>query len=119
LLLTAGIVTSLAMGISRLDATVLAVGKRYVELTAGMATINMLNDTVSELKMRQEALTDQQVKATARLDEASEASQGLVTQVPAATAKEVEARTQGLGTADPVYRCAAAGTGGRHEVDDR
>ena len=81
---------------AKLDATVLAVGKRYVEMNAGLESLTLLNDSLAEMQVKQDAFAQLQSKLTTNLEEASKASQGLVTQVPQATAKEVQARTAAL-----------------------
>jgi len=94
--LTAAVVSQLASRTARLDATVLAVGKRYVEVSAGLEALTLLNDSLAQMQVRQDTLAQLQAKLTTDLEEASKASQGLVTQVPQATAKEVQARTAAL-----------------------
>lgn len=94
--LTAAIVTQMASRMAKLDATVLAVGKRYVEMSAGLESLTLLNDSLAEMQVKQDAFAQLQAKLSANLEEASKASQGLVTQVPQATAKEVQARTAAL-----------------------
>ncbi len=96
LLLTAAIVAQVSSRLSRLDATVLAVGKRFVEVGTGLENLTILNDSLAEMQARQEAFAQIQARLQANLEEANKASQGLVTQVPQATAKEVQARTQAL-----------------------
>jgi hypothetical protein len=94
--LTAAIVTQVASRMAKLDATVLAVGKRYVEMSAGLESLTLLNDSLAEMQVKQDAFAQLQAKLSANLEEASKASQGLVTQVPQATAKEVQSRTAAL-----------------------
>jgi hypothetical protein len=94
--LTAAVVTQVASRMAKLDATVLAVGKRYVEMNAGLESLTLLNDSLAEMQVKQDAFAQLQAKLTTNLEEASKASQGLVTQVPQATAKEVQARTAAL-----------------------
>ena len=94
--LTAAIVTQVASRMAKLDATVLAVGKRYVELAAGLENLTLLNDSLAEMQVKQDALAQLQTKLSGNLEEANKASQGLVTQVPQATAKEVQSRTLAL-----------------------
>jgi hypothetical protein len=94
--LTAAVVTQVASRMAKLDATVLAVGKRYVEMNAGLESLTLLNDSLAEMQVKQDAFAQLQSKLTTNLEEASKASQGLVTQVPQATAKEVQTRTAAL-----------------------
>jgi hypothetical protein len=94
--LTAAIVTQVGSRMAKLDATVLAVGKRYVEMSAGLESLTLLNDSLAEMQVKQDAFAQLQAKLSANLEEASKASQGLVTQVPQATAKEVQSRTAAL-----------------------
>ena len=94
--LTAAVVTQVASRMAKLDATLLAVGKRYVEMNAGLESLTLLNDSLAEMQVKQDAFAQLQAKLTTNLEEASKASQGLVTQVPQATAKEVQARTAAL-----------------------
>lgn len=96
LVLTAAIIAQVGSRLSRLDATVLAVGKRFVEVGTGLETLTVLTDSLAELQVRQDAFAQSQTKLQAQLEEANKASQGLVTQVPQATAKEVQARTQAM-----------------------
>lgn len=96
LALTATIVAQMGSRLSRLDATVLAVGKRFVEVGTGLETLTVLTDSLAELQVRQDAFAQTQARLQAQLEEANKASQGLVTQVPQATAKEVQARTQAM-----------------------
>lgn len=94
--LTAAVVTQVSSRMAKLDATLLAVGKRYVEMNAGLESLTLLNDSLAEMQVKQDAFAQLQAKLTTNLEEASKASQGLVTQVPQATAKEVQARTAAL-----------------------
>ena len=94
--LTAAVVTQVSSRMAKLDATLLAVGKRYVEMNAGLESLTLLNDSLAEMQVKQDAFAQLQSKLTTNLEEASKASQGLVTQVPQATAKEVQARTAAL-----------------------
>jgi len=94
--LTAAVVTQVASRMAKLDTTLLAVGKRYVEMNAGLESLTLLNDSLAEMQVKQDAFAQLQAKLTNNLEEASKASQGLVTQVPQATAKEVQARTAAL-----------------------
>jgi hypothetical protein len=94
--LTAAVVTQVSSRLAKLDATLLAVGKRYVEMNAGLESLTLLNDSLAEMQAKQDAFAQLQAKLTTNLEEASKASQGLVTQVPQATAKEVQARTAAL-----------------------
>ena len=94
--MTAAVVTQVASRMAKLDATVLAVGKRYVEMNAGLESLTLLNDSLAEMQVKQDAFAQLQAKLSTNLEEASKASQGLVTQVPQATGKEVQARTAAL-----------------------
>lgn len=94
--LTAAVVAQVSSRMARLDATVLAVGKRYVELTAGLESLTVLNDSLAEMQAKQEAYAALQAKLASNLEESSKTQAGLVTQLPQATAKEVQARTQAL-----------------------
>ncbi len=96
LALTAAVVTQVTSRMAQLDATILAVGKRYVEMSAGLESLTMLNDSLAEMQVKQDAFAQLQAKLSANLEEASKASQGLVSAVPQATGKEVQARTQAL-----------------------
>ncbi len=94
--LAAAIVAQVSSRMAKLDATVLAVGKRYVEMSAGLESLTLLNDSLAEMQVKQDAFAQLQAKLSANLEEASKASQGLVNAVPQATGKEVQARTQAL-----------------------
>lgn len=75
-----------------LDATLLAVGKRFVEMNAGLKNLAAVNDSLAELQAKQEGIASLQGKLGIRLEEATRSSQ----QLPEQAAKQVEARTQAL-----------------------
>lgn len=75
-----------------LDATVLAVGKRFVEMNAGLKSLASINDTLAELQAKQEGIATLQGKLGLRLEEAAKSTQ----QLPEQAAKQADARTQAL-----------------------
>lgn len=96
LLVSAVVVGQVSNRTAQLDATVLAVGKRFVEMRNGLEALTVLQDNLAEMQAKQEAYAVLQAKIATNLEEANKLSQGLVTQVPQATAKEVQARSQAL-----------------------
>lgn len=77
--------------INQLDAMLLAVGKRVVELNVGMESLEGVNQSVKELTSQQEALTKSQGQIEGRIDASLKQSESLVQKVPTETAKQVAA----------------------------
>lgn len=84
--------------INQLDAMLTAVGKRVVELNAGMESLEGVNQSVKELAAQQMALTKSQGQIEGRIDASLKQSESLVQKVPSETAKQVAA------TSDSVMR---------------
>lgn len=82
--------------INQLDTMLLAVGKRAVELNAGLAALDSLNQKMTELADKQEGLTKSQSALDTRINTALKESEKVVQQVPAATAKQVAANGDAL-----------------------
>ncbi|PUE43312.1 hypothetical protein [Limnohabitans sp. Hippo3] len=84
--------------INQLDAMLTAVGKRVVELNAGMESLEGVNQSVKELAAQQMVLTKSQGQIEGRIDASLKQSESLVQKVPSETAKQVAA------TSDSVVR---------------
>lgn len=101
LVVAASLVMLLAMGlfllmgvrmvsrINQLDTLLLAVGKRVVELNAGLESLDTLNRSLGELAQKQDAMARTSGELQARIDASVKQAETLVQQVPAATAKQV------------------------------
>ena len=75
--------------INQLDAMLMAVGKRVVELNSGMESLEGVNQSVKELTSQQLALTKSQGQIEGRIDASLKQSESLVQKVPSETAKQV------------------------------
>ncbi|MEK7344254.1 MAG: hypothetical protein AAB176_01045 [Pseudomonadota bacterium] len=82
--------------INQLDAMVLAVGKRVVELNTGMESLEGVNQSVKELASQQVALTKSQGQIEGRIDASLKQSESLVQKVPTETAKQVAASSDSV-----------------------
>ncbi|MBP6275805.1 MAG: hypothetical protein KA393_00190 [Limnohabitans sp.] len=82
--------------INQLDAMLLAVGKRVVELNSGMESLEGVNKSVKELASQQEALTKSQGQIEGRIDASLKQSESLVQKVPSETAKQVAASSDSV-----------------------
>lgn len=82
--------------INQLDAMLLAVGKRVVELNVGMESLEGVNQSVKELASQQEALTKSQGQIEGRIDASLKQSESLVQKVPTETAKQVAASSDSV-----------------------
>lgn len=82
--------------VNQLDATVLAVGKRAVELGASLQTLDSLSPQVAGMLDKQEALAKNQTALEARLDAALQQSAAAVKDVPERTAKQVASTSDAL-----------------------
>lgn len=82
--------------INQLDAMLMAVGKRVVELNTGMESLEGVNQTVKELASQQEALTKSQGQIEGRIDASLKQSESLVQKVPTETAKQVAASSDSV-----------------------
>ena len=75
--------------VAQADAMVLAVGKRIVDMNAGLEGIDIMNRTVGELARGLDALNAKQASLEASLAAAAKTSESLVKEVPLQTAKSV------------------------------
>ncbi len=92
----------LAMGvrmnsrINQLDAMLMAVGKRVVDLNVGMESLDTINRSIEGLSSQQAALTKSQADIESRINASLKQSETLVQSVPGETAKQVAANTDNL-----------------------
>ena len=82
--------------INQLDAMLMAVGKRVVELNSGMESLEGVNQSVKELASQQVALTKSQGQIEGRIDASLKQSESLVQKVPSETAKQVAASSDSV-----------------------
>ncbi len=82
--------------INQLDAMIMAVGKRVVELNTGMESLAEVNQTVKELAEQQMALTKSQGQIEGRIEASLKQSESLVQKVPGETAKQVAASSDSV-----------------------
>ena len=82
--------------INQLDAMLLAVGKRVVELNVGMESLEGVNQSVKDLTSQQVALTKSQGQIEGRIDASLKQSESLVQKVPTETAKQVAASSDSV-----------------------
>ncbi|PIT74836.1 hypothetical protein [Limnohabitans sp. G3-2] len=82
--------------INQLDAMLMAVGKRVVELNTGMESLEGVNQSVKELASQQVALTKSQGEIEGRIDASLKQSESLVQKVPSETAKQVAASSDSV-----------------------
>lgn len=82
--------------INQLDAMLMAVGKRVVELNTGMESLEGVNQSVKELASQQQALTKSQGEIEGRIDASLKQSESLVQKVPTETAKQVAASSDSV-----------------------
>jgi len=82
--------------INQLDAMLMAVGKRVVELNTGMESLEGVNQSVKELASQQMALTKSQGEIEGRIDASLKQSESLVQKVPSETAKQVAASSDSV-----------------------
>ena len=74
---------------NRLDATLMAVGKRVVELDAGLTGLRAIQENMDTLSERVSTLTKAQSELGQRVDSSVQQSSALVQQLPEKTAKQV------------------------------
>jgi len=82
--------------INKLDVMMEAVGKRVIDLNAGMESLEGLNKSVQELAAKQAELTKAQSQIEGRIDAQLKQSESLVSKVPTETAKQVAATSDTL-----------------------
>jgi methyl-accepting chemotaxis protein len=82
--------------INQLDTMLMAVGKRVVDLNAGMESLEGVNKSVQELASQQSALTKSQGDIEGRIDASLKQSESLVQKVPTETAKQVAASSDSV-----------------------
>lgn len=75
--------------VSQLDDTILAVGKRAVELNVAVGTMDGLQGTLTQLGPRLEAMAVASSQIESRIDAAIKRSEELVSEVPNKTAQQV------------------------------
>jgi hypothetical protein len=92
----AGVGLKLSGRITQLDGSVFAVGKRVVELEAGLQNLAAIHQQLGVVAKRQEELMRAQTELKAQMDGALRQSASLVSQVPQQAAKELAATQEGL-----------------------
>ena len=84
--------------INQADAMLLAVGKRVVELNAGIEGIDAMNRSLSSFSDRTDAIMAAQAKLEEQIKSSLGESKALVTNLPTQTAKSVEESNKALST---------------------
>ena len=84
--------------INQADAMLLAVGKRVVELNAGIEGIDAMNRSLSSFSDRTDAIMAAQAKLEEQIKTSLGESKALVTNLPTQTAKSVEESNKALST---------------------
>ena len=84
--------------INQTDAMLLAVGKRVVELNAGIEGIDAMNRSLSSFSDRTDAIMAAQAKLEEQIKASLGESKALVTNLPTQTAKSVEESNKALST---------------------
>jgi hypothetical protein len=74
---------------AELESMVLAVGKRVVELNVGLEQFQMINDSIEQLRLTQEAFRDAQIQLTERMNELNGSLQIVQNELPAKAAESV------------------------------
>jgi len=82
--------------VSQLDDTILAVGKRTVELNVAVGTMDGLQSTLTELGPRIEAMAVASGQIETRIDAAIKQSAEMVSEVPNKTAQQVSSASEQL-----------------------
>lgn len=82
--------------INQLDAMVIEVGKKVIELNTGLASLDTVNTTLTEMAQRQEALRQASTEIEGRIEASLKQSEAMVQQVPAQTAQQVAATSENL-----------------------
>lgn len=74
---------------AELESMVLAVGKRVVEMNVGLEQFQMINDSIEQLRLTQEAFRDAQYQLTERMNELNGSLQIVQDELPAKAAESV------------------------------
>ena len=82
--------------INQLDSMMLAVGKRVVDLNAGLESLDVINKSIETLTAQQQEQVKTQGQLETRINEALKKSESLVQGVPGETAKQVAATSDNL-----------------------
>lgn len=82
--------------VAQLDETLLAVGKRTVELNVAVGTMDGVQATLTELSPRLEAMAAASSQIESRMEAAIQRSEALVSEVPAQTAQQVTTASEQL-----------------------
>jgi hypothetical protein len=82
--------------ITQLDGSVFAVGKRVVELEAGLQNLAAISQQLGVVAKRQEELMRTQAELKTQVDSALRQSASIVSQVPQQAARELAATQEGL-----------------------
>ncbi len=82
--------------VNQLDATVMTVGKRAVELNASLESLGLMGEKIAELTVQQEQLAKSQTELEQRIAATLASSTESVQKVPEALAKQMAASTSGV-----------------------
>lgn len=82
--------------INQLDTMMLAVGKRVVDLNAGLESLDVVNRSIESLSAQQVEQAKTQGLIEARINDALKKSESLVQTVPTETAKQIAASSDNL-----------------------
>jgi hypothetical protein len=82
--------------INQLDSMMLAVGKRVVDLNAGLESLDVINKSIESLTAQQVEQAKTQGQLETRINEALKKSETMVQGVPGETAKQVAATSDNL-----------------------
>jgi hypothetical protein len=82
--------------INQLDSMMLAVGKRVVDLNAGLESLDVINKSIESLTAQQQNQVKTQGQLETRINEALKKSETMVQGVPGETAKQVAATSDNL-----------------------
>ncbi len=82
--------------VNQLDATVMTVGKRAVELNTSLESLGLMSEKIAELTVQQEQLAKSQTELEQRIAATLASSTESVQKVPEALAKQMAASTSGV-----------------------
>ena len=82
--------------VNQLDATVMTVGKRAVELSSSLESLGLVGEKINELRLQQEQLAKSQAELEQRIASTLAASTESVQKVPEALAKQMAASSSGV-----------------------